>query len=206
MKRSLAAVLLASSLAIAGLAHADEPAPTPTPSAAAAAAPATHKSDLDDDLPPDVRAKLSPEQLHGVLIARAAHPKKSDGEPQVTIPLALFAMILGIVMTSLFANYRRERLRYEALKSALERGAQVPPELLMPQRHPRADLRRGIILLAVGAGLLTLLVATGGAAGGAWAVAAIPIFLGIAYMFVHWLEVRQPSSSAAVASYRTPAA
>jgi hypothetical protein len=148
------------------------------------------KSDLDDELPPDVRAKLSPEQLRDVMIERAKRPHHSSGDPPavaIIVPLAMFALVFAIVVAALYANFRRDRHRHETIRLALERGGAIPPELLIPPRKPHTDLRRGVLLLCAGLGLAVLLFKTANESG-AWTAALIPIFLGLGYLAVHKIE------------------
>jgi hypothetical protein len=156
------------------------------------------KSDLDDDLPPDVRAKLSPEQLHQIMLERAKHPQAHSGDPPavaIVVPVAMFALIFAIVVAALYANFRRDRHRHETIRLALERGGEIPPALLIPARKPHSDLRRGILLLCAGLGLMVLLFKTAKESG-AWTAALIPIFLGLGYLVVHKLEGRKQTQEA----------
>jgi hypothetical protein len=166
-----------------------EPASATAP-AAPAAAPApvpVGKSDLDDELPPDVRQKLTPEQLQQVLIVRAksGHDHGADLS-ETAVPIGFFGMVIGIVAIALYAGYRNNRQRHDTMRLVIERGGQIPPGLLAPPSQPKSDLRRGILLLGSGSGLGVLLLATH--AGGSSAAALIPVFLGLGYLIVYRLE------------------
>lgn len=188
MKRSLAVLLLClfatffGRLADAEARSAPLAASWTAPSAEASPIAAAAKSDLDDDLPPDVRARLSPAELRDVLVARQ-HPVT-----EVAVPVAFFLLILLIVAASLYAGYRKDVERHHTLRQAIDRGASIPSELLVPARTPNADLRRGIVLVALGLALGILLVAMTGLSNGT--IALIPLFLGIAYLIVHHLDAK----------------
>src|SRR5262245_10961375 len=79
-----------------------------------------------DDVPPDVRDKLSAEQLHELLMARE---EKGQETPAVAIvvPVAFFLITFAIVVAALYASHRKDRHRHESLRLALERGVDVPP-------------------------------------------------------------------------------
>ncbi len=209
MKQILHVLLMvAAYLFHASAAPADEIPPTPKPppsviasiappppqtgggAAVVAPPPIPGKSDLDDDLPPDVRMKLTPEQLHQIMIERAKNPHGRSGEPPavaIVVPVAMFALIFAIVVAALYASFRKDRQHHETIRLALERGGEIPPALLLPRRKPRSDLRRGILLLCAGLGLMVLLFKTAKESG-SWTAALIPIFLGIGYLVVHKLE------------------
>jgi hypothetical protein len=164
-----------------------------TPAASASAAPAHGRhasSDLDDELPPDVREKLTPEQLHDIMLERSKRPPPaphSKSSVEIVVPVALFAMIIGIVGIALYAGYRRERQRHETLRLAIEKGADIPMALLATAPAPRSDLRRGLLLLSAGVGLGILIFATN-SGHGAWTAALIPTFLGVAYLVMYRFE------------------
>jgi hypothetical protein len=130
------------------------------------------------------------------------------------IPLFGIFMIVALVIgpiwiRSYFAAQERARL-HETLRVAYEKGQTVPPELIqslqssVPDRAmptPERDLRRAIVLMAVGAGLCALgygmwygLMSVDDTA--AWitgtsvaAAGAIPGLIGVAYFFL-WFSKR----------------
>lgn len=163
----------------------------------------TVEDDLDD-LPPDVRARLSPEQLFQLLHERQ---KRHGDTPAVAIvvPVSFFLVTFFVVAAALYAGFRRDRQRHETLRLALERGAQIPVELLTPPKKPGSDLRRGILLTAAGLALGVLLLSTTSERG-VWTASLIPTLLGIGYLVVHKLEGGggQMRGVDAPPSYRAP--
>jgi hypothetical protein len=130
------------------------------------------------------------------------------------VPIFGIVMIIAVVVgpiwiRSYFASQERARL-HETLRIAYEKGQPVPPELIQSLQTtvseqsiatPQRDLRRAIVLIAVGLGLCALgygmwygLMSTDDTA--AWitgtsiaGAGAIPGLIGIAYLFL-WLANR----------------
>ena len=174
-------------------------AQTPAPSSSVAAPSGHHRSssDLDDEVPPDVREKLTPEQLHDVLIERAKRPMpppKGQGAVEIVVPVAFFALIIGIVGIALYSNFRKDKQKHETLRLVIEKGGEIPAALLVNAPNPRSDLRRGLLLLSVGLALGILLLATK-SGHGAWTAALIPTFLGVAYLVMYRFEKKPASPS-----------
>ena len=108
------------------------------------------------------------------------------------VPIVMFAVV-GLIFSLLF--YFRYRSRTEVqrtLRIALEKGAELSPEMLdrlsEPQPSKDRDLRRGLIWLALAIGLALCGFATpdpsGHALRGCLAGAAFPLMIGIAYMIM----------------------
>ena len=80
-----------------------------------------------------------------------------DGE--IFIPIALFAMIVGIVWLVSHFNSVRRRESHETLRMAISNGQSLSEELLAKYfEEPSGkhkDIRRGVIWLAVGIATLT---------------------------------------------------
>ena len=104
----------------------------------------------------------------------------------IIVPVACFVLIFGIVSTVLYAGVRRERQRQETLRAFVEKGAPIPPELLVSQ-VTRSDLRRGIVLIATGVGLgivLALVTPKPELAS----LGALPGLIGVGYLVAWKLE------------------
>jgi hypothetical protein len=132
------------------------------------------------------------------------------------IPITFILMIVFVVLGPIWIiNYFKARDRaqmHETLRVAYEKGQPVPPELIAslqapppaetaPQPSVDSDLRRGIVLVAVGLGLVGLgygfwygfmiineipAYLIGGMVAGS---GAIPGFIGLAYLIL-WLGKR----------------
>lgn len=137
------------------------------------------------------------------------------GDPAALVPIFGIFMIIAVVIGPVWIrSYYRERERaqlHETLRTAYEKGQAPPPELIekltsgvqmqAPSSTAENDLRRAVVLIAVGVGLgglglclgygISLADTVGGwITGGAIAGAgAIPGMIGIAYLFL-WLGKR----------------
>ena len=76
----------------------------------------------------------------------------------------------------------------------IEKGADIPPELIAPPAAPYADLRRGIVLIGAGLSLLILVGLVFGFETGGWAVGLIPAFIGAGYLIIWRISKRSESS------------
>ncbi|MDY0004320.1 MAG: DUF6249 domain-containing protein [Polyangia bacterium] len=117
----------------------------------------------------------------------------------IAVPISFFLFVLGLVAVILVINFRKDRLRHETLRLIVERGGEIPAELLAgPRKRPSSDLRKGVILIAcgVGLGLFLALVAKADQDRQAWSLGFIPTLIGLGYLLVWRLERRgAPSES-----------
>ena len=109
--------------------------------------------------------------------------------PEIIIPVAFFICVGFVAALFMVGHHRYTEQRHQTLRAMVEKGAQIPPELLAPPKqppNPHRDLRRGILLVCAGLGLgLFFLIEDG------WDEAAlglIPIFIGIGYLIVSRIE------------------
>jgi hypothetical protein len=105
----------------------------------------------------------------------------------VGIVFSFFAFVIG---TFLYLRHRRQRLLHETLRSMIEKGVSIPPELLAPgERYAaprtRSDLRSGLVCIAVGIGLLIFMSDVN---GGPKHVGWIPILIGVAFLISWFIE------------------
>jgi hypothetical protein len=123
---------------------------------------------------------------------------------EVWIPIvgsiSLFGMITAVVVLPSYFRSRERRELQATIRAAIEKGQPLPPEVIeaigsegartevLPSPH--RDLRRGVIWLAVALGLVTIGVVDSigdgyfdiGDADGWWAFAALPGFVGLAFI------------------------
>ncbi len=102
--------------------------------------------------------------------------------------VALFTMVVAIIVVVQTFRLRRQKLVHETMRLMIEKGLPVPPELINPPppvKPPKSDLRRGLIWLALGMGLIVLLNKVGDEPG-VWAVGLTPALIGAAYLLC-WL-------------------
>ena len=128
--------------------------------------------------------KLPPEQAAAYLKSQSAWSAVGN-----TVQwLAFLALPLGIVALVLVFRHRRQKLVHETMRLMIEKGLPVPPELINPPppaKPPKSDLRRGLIWLGLGLGLLAGMRITFDGEG-PWALALIPAFVGAAYL-ICWI-------------------
>jgi hypothetical protein len=138
----------------------------------------------------------------------------------------VLALILGLAVGPRYIRSRDRQRMYEAIKLGYEKGQPVPPELIaalqgggvertepvaMATSDVNGDLRRAVVLIAVGLGLaglgagldygISFASGVGGAVtGGIVAgVGAIPGFIGVAYLIL-WLLSRGAAKSTSPSS------
>lgn len=108
----------------------------------------------------------------------------------IVVPIAgmIFAGVMAIA--GMYFSHQRKRLWHDTARLALEKGQPLPPALETQDRpssrhhrhRERNDLRTGLILLAVSAGIYLFLRSV--RAGEAANIAAIPGFIGIALLIL----------------------
>lgn len=139
------------------------------------------------DLPPGVIDKLNAEQIMELFETNLAMGGSDKDPPKVAIlvPLFFFIFVLGIVGASLYFSFRKERQRQETLRLMVEKGTVIPPEMLVTPRQAKSDLRRGVLLIAVGLGIIGLFGFTDPSN---WAIGLLPTLIGLGYLLVWKLE------------------
>ena len=122
----------------------------------------------------------------------------------------VLALILGLALGPRYLRSRERQRLYEVMRTAYDKGQPVPPELMASLSRsqidpgqpftpgPDRDLRRAVVLIAVGVGLaglgagfdygISFASKTGGAiVGGIIAGSgAVPGFIGVAYLIL-WM-------------------
>ncbi|MCX6954020.1 MAG: DUF6249 domain-containing protein [Verrucomicrobia bacterium] len=118
----------------------------------------------------------------------------------IVIPIAGIVLAGVVAVSAMYFHHRRREMWHETARIALEKGQPVPP--LDPHEEAEKaeyakdrtadhDLRGGMVLIAVGAGLWLML---GAIAPNARYIGAIPGFIGIALLLYALLtrKNRQP--------------
>jgi hypothetical protein len=79
----------------------------------------------------------------------------------------------------------------------VERGQEVPAALFAPPPvvRARSDMRRGVVLVMIGIGLMIFFGAVNEWEGGAWALGIIPFLIGAGYLAVWKLEAARSEGS-----------
>src|SRR5690349_15057418 len=186
-------------LALTALAQPPPPAPTapstsPTATASASGSPAT----LADKIHQKLDKKLKGH--HGIVIDGDdvdLDKVKSDDIPEFVIPIVAITMltIFGapvlIVAFIMYFGFSKSRMQHRTIRMLAEKGQPIPADLLAPPTpavRQRSDIRRGIVLVMVGLGLMVCFGAWNDWEGGAWAIGVIPFVIGLGYLLVWKLE------------------
>lgn len=117
----------------------------------------------------------------------------NEGTIALLIPYALF-LLLGISLWMILAHRAQtNREIQQTVRLALDRGGDLTPEQIEQvsrgKTSPLLDVRRGIVWVAIAAGLalMGLLVPdpSGNAVRGMLSIAAIPLAIGMGYLVMH---------------------
>jgi hypothetical protein len=193
---------------------------SPQPAAAAASvgsspvvAPATATvsatPDGDESIEAEVARKLKRkfgitiDTDHGTThISRHHHSGDGDDEDLgalMAIPIVgiIFTTLFGapvmVVAAIMFFSYLKSRSLHRTVRTMVEKGQEVPAALFAPPPaiRARSDLRRGVVLLMVGLGLMIFFGAVNDWEGGSWSLGVIPFVIGLGYLLVWKLEGRR---------------
>jgi len=123
----------------------------------------------------------------------------SDLGERMAVPIVgiVFVTLFGapvlIVAVIMYFGFSKNRMMHRTIRLMVEKGQPVPPALLAPPPsvRQRSDMRRGVVLVMVGLGLMLFLGAVNEWEGGAWAVGIIPFLIGAGYLLVWKLEGRK---------------
>jgi Domain of unknown function (DUF6249) len=127
----------------------------------------------------------------------------SDDVPWMAIPIVLivfltiFGLPVAIVGLIMYFSFSKSRALHKTVRMMVEKGQPVPEALLNPPPvvRQRSDLRRGVVLLMVGAGLMVFFGAVNDWEGGVWSLGIIPFLIGLGYILVWRLDVRREDPS-----------
>jgi Domain of unknown function (DUF6249) len=200
------------SLEMAALSQTPPPTPsgTPTlsPTIAASVAPSasvspSEENDLANKIHRRIDARLKQKGLHFTVGSDdedtdgPRHHRVNEDVPEAVIPLVaiVFLTIFGapvlIVAVIMYFGFSRNRMMHRTIRMMVEKGQPVPPALLAPPppaQRQRSDMRRGVVLVMVGLGLMLFLAAVNDWEGGMWALGIIPFLIGAGYLLVWKLE------------------
>ncbi|MDP9254160.1 MAG: DUF6249 domain-containing protein [Verrucomicrobiota bacterium] len=171
------------------------PAASSSPAVAASASP-----DSDEDFDSAIEKKI---RKHFKGSVDGDHPGTGPDIPWLAIPIVLIVflaifgtpvMIVGLIM---YFSFSKSRAMHRTVRMMVEKGQPVPEALLNPPPvvRQRSDLRRGVVLLMVGLGLMVFLGAVNDWEGGAWSLGIIPFLIGAGYFLVWRLDVRREDNS-----------
>jgi hypothetical protein len=102
----------------------------------------------------------------------------------------LFGAPVMVVAAIMFFSYLKSRSLHRTVRTMVEKGQPVPAALFAPPPivRARSDMRRGVVLMMVGFGVMIFFGAVNDWDGGAWAIGIIPFLIGLGYLLVWKLE------------------
>lgn len=171
------------------------PSATVPPTAAPTASP-----DNDDDFDRAIEKKI---RKHFSVNFDGDHSAHGEDVPWIAIPIVLivfltiFGLPVAVVGIILYFSFSKSRAMHKTVRMMVEKGQPVPEALLNPPPviRQRSDLRRGVVLLMIGAGLIVFFGAVNDWEGGVWSLGIIPFLIGLGYLLVWRLDVRRDDTS-----------
>ena len=202
------------SIALVWTAFGQSPTPAPSPSASGTAvasasagasiSPAISATpDDEDSIEKSVKRKTSHKfsitSPSGITVTRRHHDNDDFDVPDgawmaVPIVAVIFSTLFGapvlVVAAIMFFSYLKSRSLHRTVREMVEKGQPVPAALFAPPPaiRARSDMRRGVVLLMVGFGLMIFFGAVNDWEGGAWALGIIPFLIGVGYLLVWKFE------------------
>ena len=181
---------------VASLAQSAATAASVTPTASA-----TASNDLSDRIQRRIEKRFGHKGLHFQVGDENESGKKrgdsNDDIPGEVIPivavvmLSVFGAPVLIVAVIMYFGFSKNRMMHRTIRMMVEKGQPVPAALLAPPapaQRQRSDMRRGVVLVMVGLGLMVFLGAVNEWEGGAWSLGIIPFLIGAGYLLVWKLE------------------
>ena len=124
----------------------------------------------------------------------------------VLVPLFFFSFLTAIIIVPAVLRYRDRARLHDTMRLAIERGEPMPPELIESLQKgwrttpsPYRDLRRAVIFIGVGLGLIAMGIALGQVAGaqamyGTMSAGMIPGFIGLGFLIL-WFFTRDKAAA-----------
>jgi hypothetical protein len=184
---------IALAVSVFGQSPTVSPVTSPAPAAAANISPS---SDLADKIQQRVDKKFK--HHRGITIGDHGDENLDSGDiPPQVIPivaisvLAVFGAPVLIVAVIMYFGFSKNRMMHRTIRMMVEKGQPVPAALLAPPapaQRQRSDMRRGVVLVMVGLGLMLFLGAVNDWEDGVWSLGIIPFLIGAGYLLVWKLE------------------
>ena len=169
------------------------PSITVAPAVAPSASPDTDEDDFERAIEKKIRQHFN---------ASVDGHTVNEEVPWIAVPIVfivfitIFGLPVAVVGLILYFSFSKSRAMHKTVRMMVEKGQPVPEALLNPPPviRQRSDLRRGVVLLMVGAGLMVFFGAVNDWEGGAWSLGIIPFLIGAGYLLVWRLDVRNDTS------------
>ena len=118
---------------------------------------------------------------------------------EVLVPFIIFTALAVIIVLAFYFSYKKRRVVYDAIKVAIEKTGSIDPALveaiIRDNVGPYADLRKGVILIAVAAAFVILgyNIPDDEALRPMIGVASFPGLIGVSYILFHFFAPREPT-------------
>lgn len=117
---------------------------------------------------------------------------------EIFVPIAFFSMIVAVTALIVIYRFRARREIQETIRKVVTPGEHLSPEMLQElmaaMNPPLSDLRKGMVFVALGLGVVLFAVVMGQMEADAlWpllGVSAFPFLLGVAYLVLWRLNDR----------------
>jgi hypothetical protein len=144
--------------------------------------------DLDGAATGTTGQPQSLEQVAEILERLPDDSPGGDSPVEFLVPMTLFIAIAATFCMKYYFTHRTRRDAQATVRAAIERGEALTPELLdrlvQAPAPKRSDLRRGVVLVALGIGLgaFGFLLGEPDAMRPMLAIGLVPVLLGLAYL------------------------
>lgn len=107
------------------------------------------------------------------------------------IPVSAVVSVAIVLSLVFYFRYKTRNSTQQTIRTALDKGQALTPEIIeslgQPKRPPNADLRLGLIWLAVGlaCGAFGFILGEEDAVRPFLAIGAFPFIIGLAYLVIH---------------------
>jgi len=130
-----------------------------------------------------VQERLSAEKF-------AVDPSKIIGKFIPIMPIIFFTFILLVLTIPFYFNFRKTKGRQLIINNLIEKGQEIPIELIVPaKRNLRTDLHKGIILIFFGLSISVVLLSIKIPVNfNLWTLGLIPLFIGLGYLISFKLD------------------
>jgi hypothetical protein len=93
-----------------------------------------------------------------------------------------WVFFLILISIPFYFNHKNVKERQLIIRNLVEKGQEIPKELMVSSsRSGRSDFHKGIVLIALGTGILIVLLSLN-IGNNYWTIGLIPILIGIAYL------------------------
>ncbi len=119
------------------------------------------------------------------------------------VGIAFFGMIAAIIIYPAILKNKQQKEVQETIRHALDKGTSLPADFMQAlsadtKGTPQHDLRRGLVMLAVGVGIALMAVGISfeeqEAIGPIFGIAAIPAMIGVAHILLWAINRKRPDT------------